>query len=83
VCARAPGVVRAPTHTQTHRHSFPSPSLRVISDVTPMATQHLKSLLEKHTVADMPVPKTLIEIDSKSQLIDGFEVRVSRSRLLF
>lgn len=40
-----------------------------------MAAQNLKHLFEKHTVADMPAPKILIEIDSKAQLIDGFEVR--------
>jgi hypothetical protein len=40
-----------------------------------MAASSLQKLFQKHTVADLPVPKTLIEIDSKSPLIDGFEVR--------
>jgi len=42
-----------------------------------MAAQNLKHLFEKHTVADMPTPKTLIEIDSKAQLIDGFEALIN------
>lgn len=43
-----------------------------------MAAHALKELLQKHSVADLPAPKKLIEVDSKAQLIDGFEVRFAR-----
>jgi CBS-domain-containing membrane protein len=42
-----------------------------------MAANPLRQLFEKHTVADLPTPKTLIEVDSKAQLIDGFEALIN------
>jgi len=42
-----------------------------------MAAHPLKDMFESHTVADLPTPKQLVEIDSKASLIDGFEALIS------